>query len=170
MLVVCARICQHLRCHHIMVHDTTSTDIQYASTALSDHYPKPLRLTFVGFQGSDYPESWLLPPSPPVALLIEDPSHYSIMSTDAREEWATSAAAGTAYVRLGPNYRTFGVSMFHQVCILLAGADWLRWLRRQRSSTACVTFAPFLQATMNLVKTVISHTGEQNTIKTQFSC
>lgn len=50
----------------------------------------------------------------PVALVVEEPSHYTILGADAREEWATSTPKGFGYIRLGPEYRSFAVSMFHE--------------------------------------------------------
>lgn len=47
-------------------------------------------------------------------MIIEESSHYPIVGPDAREEWASSAAKGFGYVRLGPLHRPFAVSMYHQ--------------------------------------------------------
>ncbi|KAI0355426.1 hypothetical protein OH77DRAFT_1520992 [Trametes cingulata] len=70
--------------------------------------------------GDDFPESWPLSSAHPVALVVENPSHYSISGLDAREEWAASSPKGYGYVRLGPEYRAFAVSMFHQMhCLRL---------------------------------------------------
>ncbi|KAI0371488.1 hypothetical protein BV20DRAFT_941747 [Pilatotrama ljubarskyi] len=70
--------------------------------------------------GDAFPEVLPLPSARPVALVVEDPAHYSISGLDAREEWAANTPKGYSYVRLGPEYRTFAVSMFHELhCLRL---------------------------------------------------
>ncbi|KAI0658606.1 hypothetical protein C8Q70DRAFT_887584, partial [Cubamyces menziesii] len=72
------------------------------------------------FVGDDFPEIWPLPPTPNVALVVEDPVRYSIGGLDAREEWAASTPKGFGYIRLGPEHRAFAVSMYHQLhCLRL---------------------------------------------------
>ncbi|KAJ7781728.1 hypothetical protein DFH07DRAFT_900915 [Mycena maculata] len=45
-------------------------------------------------------------------LVIEDSVYYAPNETD---EWHSQFPSGGGFVRLGPNYRLFGVSMFHQL-------------------------------------------------------
>ena len=49
-----------------------------------------------------------------MALVIEDTSHYPILGPDARAEWASGTPKGFGYIRLGPEHRSFSVSMFHE--------------------------------------------------------
>ncbi|KAI9064931.1 hypothetical protein FKP32DRAFT_1568900 [Trametes sanguinea] len=75
---------------------------------------------FLAYEGNDFPESWPLPSTPPVALVVENPVHYSVTGLDAQEEWAASNPKGFGYIRLGSEYRAFAVSMFHQLhCLRL---------------------------------------------------
>jgi hypothetical protein len=52
-----------------------------------------------------------------VALTFEDSKHYSTSGPTAWSEWdlLDSFPEGHGFVRLGPNGRLFGVSMFHQI-------------------------------------------------------
>ncbi|KAJ7506561.1 hypothetical protein B0H11DRAFT_235190 [Mycena galericulata] len=45
-------------------------------------------------------------------MVIEDSVYYAPNETD---EWHSQFPGGGGFVRLGPNYRLFGVSMFHQL-------------------------------------------------------
>lgn len=48
-------------------------------------------------------------------MRMEEARAYPIHGRDALERWASSAAKGFGYVRLGPEKRAFAVSMFHQL-------------------------------------------------------
>ncbi|EIM83719.1 uncharacterized protein STEHIDRAFT_62414, partial [Stereum hirsutum FP-91666 SS1] len=71
---------------------------------------------------------------PPVALVFEDSEKFGISDLDAWGEWRTtdSFPKANGFVRLGPNGRPFGLSMFHQMhclqmirgAILAGGADY----------------------------------------------
>ncbi|TBU39970.1 hypothetical protein BD309DRAFT_900784 [Dichomitus squalens] len=67
------------------------------------------------FLESDFPP-YLIPLSKhpwDSALVVEDTVHYE---PNVSAEWASIFPAGTGgFVRLGPNSRLFGVSMFHQL-------------------------------------------------------
>ena len=69
----------------------------------------------IAYEGFDYPEFWPLPAVPPVALVVEETSHYPITGESAQDEWASTASVGFGYLRLGPNQSAFALSMFHQV-------------------------------------------------------
>ncbi|VDC03526.1 unnamed protein product [Peniophora sp. CBMAI 1063] len=84
------------------------------------------------YEDSDYPEFWPLPPSLPVTLVVEETIHYPIVGENAQDEWASTASAGFGYLRLGPNYRAFALSMFHQ----------LHCLRLMRSALAPGDYRP----------------------------
>jgi hypothetical protein len=45
-------------------------------------------------------------------MVVEDSVHYAPNATD---EWHSQFPSGGGFVRLGPKYRLFGVSMFHQL-------------------------------------------------------
>ncbi|TBU28732.1 hypothetical protein BD311DRAFT_721930 [Dichomitus squalens] len=87
------------------------------------------------FIGDDYPERWPLPPANPVALVIEDPSHYPILGADARDEWASDTPKGFGYIRLGPEHRAFSVSMFHESHCLRVFRDGLAGNYRPQTVT-----------------------------------
>jgi len=66
-------------------------------------------------------------------LTIEDTIHYA---PNATAEWHTLFPSGGGFVRLGPEYRLFGVSMFHQLHCLdklrravveEPPSEWERW-------------------------------------------
>ncbi|KAK0209089.1 hypothetical protein DFS33DRAFT_1307583 [Desarmillaria ectypa] len=66
------------------------------------------------FIDNDFPE--LLPLDiPDVLLTMEESRHYGISGLDDREEWASSAAYGFGYLRLGEEKRRFALSMWHQL-------------------------------------------------------
>ncbi len=69
------------------------------------------------YVGDDYPERFdsELPPSNPVALVVEDPVHYPVQGPAALQEWASSSPGGVFYIRLGPEHRTFALSMMHEL-------------------------------------------------------
>ncbi|KAM5542345.1 hypothetical protein V8D89_003804 [Ganoderma adspersum] len=85
--------------------------------------------------GDDYPEHWPLPPAGPIALVVEDSSHYPILGPDAREEWASSTPKGFGYVRLGPEHRAFSVSLFHQYHCMRVLRDGLAGNHRPQTAT-----------------------------------
>ncbi|KAI0371483.1 hypothetical protein BV20DRAFT_978852 [Pilatotrama ljubarskyi] len=72
------------------------------------------------YVGEDFPEWLPLPSANPVAMVVENPARYSISGLDAREDWAANTPKGYSYVRLGPEHRSFALSMFHELhCLRL---------------------------------------------------
>ncbi|KAF9008618.1 hypothetical protein BDZ89DRAFT_1078883 [Hymenopellis radicata] len=71
--------------------------------------------------GDDYPEYYIPTREiPDVVVRMEEARAYPIYGDDALERWASSAATGYGYVRLGPEKRAYAVSMFHQLhCLRL---------------------------------------------------
>ncbi|KAJ7892972.1 hypothetical protein B0H13DRAFT_1625357, partial [Mycena leptocephala] len=69
--------------------------------------------------GDDYPEFYTgvaeLGELPTVAMVMEESRHYSIIGEYARQDWASGNPIGLSYVRLGPEYRAFGLAMFHEL-------------------------------------------------------
>lgn len=56
---------------------------------------------------------------------MEESVHYPIVGPNAREQWASSDPVGFGYLRLGPEHRTFALSMFHQLYFLRIMRDAL---------------------------------------------
>lgn len=76
-------------------------------------------LQFLGYLGGDHPPTLLPPSRHPrnVALVTEETVHYRPY---APQDWESMAPAGSrGFVRLGPQKRLFGVSMYHQLHCLL---------------------------------------------------
>ncbi|PCH37446.1 hypothetical protein WOLCODRAFT_84396, partial [Wolfiporia cocos MD-104 SS10] len=66
--------------------------------------------------GDDYPNALPVDLGEPVALTLEDTHHYGIDTPDADAEWHSLVVVGDfGFVRLGPQKRFFGLSMFHQL-------------------------------------------------------
>ncbi|EPQ56286.1 hypothetical protein GLOTRDRAFT_138062 [Gloeophyllum trabeum ATCC 11539] len=70
------------------------------------------------YAADDFPESYPIGPLPEAQLIIEDTVHYQINTEDADEHWASMFPSGGGFVHLGPHYRAFGISMFHQLACL----------------------------------------------------
>ncbi|KZV85739.1 hypothetical protein EXIGLDRAFT_803200, partial [Exidia glandulosa HHB12029] len=67
------------------------------------------------WQGHDHPESFPLAGDLDVVeLVVEETVHYTL-SNQNDVEWASTAAAGYGYCRLGPDDRLFILSMFHEL-------------------------------------------------------
>ena len=91
---------------------STPQDVEYCTCTPS--HAELLSNSAEAWVGDDYPEHLPLSASDPVAHVMEESIHYSILDPDAREKWASSSPKGFAFARLGPENRVFGVSMFHQ--------------------------------------------------------
>ncbi|KAH9902684.1 hypothetical protein C8Q73DRAFT_785333 [Cubamyces lactineus] len=68
------------------------------------------------YKGHDYPE--LFPVSegiPKVLVAMEETVHYPPLGGRSDAEWLSMAMPSFGYVRLGPENRTFSLSMFHQL-------------------------------------------------------
>lgn len=64
----------------------------------------------------DFPNSLEIDLGPPVALTLEDSFHYTLSGEDADAEWESVYPGDSAgFLRLGPNRRFFGLSMYHQI-------------------------------------------------------
>ena len=77
---------------------------------IEDDYPPTLDLA---------PEEYGLNLGEPVAMVLEDSRHYPADGPEADAEWwSINPGESSGFVRLGPNRRFFGLSMYHQIhCI-----------------------------------------------------
>ncbi|KAK0466169.1 uncharacterized protein EV420DRAFT_1510297 [Desarmillaria tabescens] len=79
---------------------------KYPFVCAAEDYPNPGRVK--AFIDNDFPE--LMPIDlPDVFLTMEESRHYGISGLDDREEWASSAAYGFGYLRLGEEKRRFAI-------------------------------------------------------------
>ncbi|PCH39113.1 hypothetical protein WOLCODRAFT_34841, partial [Wolfiporia cocos MD-104 SS10] len=67
------------------------------------------------YVGRDYPQSWQLPPLGPVLMAREPSVHYALDTPIAIREWNATLPSGGALLHLGPSFRQFTLSMFHQL-------------------------------------------------------
>ncbi|KAF7322293.1 Hydrolase-4 domain-containing protein [Mycena chlorophos] len=68
------------------------------------------------YVGDDFPELWDIGAAEKVAMIVEESRWYPIDGgRDTVELWSTTSPVGLSYVRLGPEFRTFAVSMFHDM-------------------------------------------------------
>lgn len=68
------------------------------------------------YKGHDYPELLPLPHEPQrISLLMEETVHYTPLGSATDAEWLSLSTPGFGYVRLGPENRTFVVTMFHEL-------------------------------------------------------
>ncbi len=67
------------------------------------------------YRGRDFPPSWLIPPLSDVKLFHEDSVHYALETELGVAEWKASLPSGGALLYLGPDFRPFTLSMFHQL-------------------------------------------------------
>jgi hypothetical protein len=65
--------------------------------------------------GSDYPETLPIEHLGKVWLTTEESSRYPLLGDRSDEEWLSLTSAGYGYAHLGPHYRLFAVTMFHEV-------------------------------------------------------
>ncbi|KAI0649019.1 hypothetical protein C8Q79DRAFT_1007594 [Trametes meyenii] len=72
------------------------------------------RLSY-SYRHSDFPHTWPLPPLPTVYLSHEDNAHYALHTVLGMAEWNATLPRGGAILRLGPDFRPFTLSMFHQL-------------------------------------------------------
>lgn len=64
--------------------------------------------------GDDYPMR-LPVHREPVLMAVEESVHYPIAGAEAYEEWLWTGPYGDHVIRLGESYRSFEISMFHQL-------------------------------------------------------
>jgi len=68
----------------------------------------------VAYVGSDYPRARDIGCLPPIRMDIVATKHYQLSGYNADAEWAALAPNnGTLY--LGPQRRSFSISLFHQL-------------------------------------------------------
>ncbi|KAL7279768.1 hypothetical protein ACG7TL_006175 [Trametes sanguinea] len=65
--------------------------------------------------GQDYPLSWELPPLGRVHLSQENTIQYALDTDLGVAEWHATLPSGGAILHLGPHFRPFTLSMFHQL-------------------------------------------------------
>ena len=57
-------------------------------------------------------------------MIVEESVHYPIMGPEAMDEWIYSSPYGTGSYRVGPNNRSFYLTIFHSLhCLRLMRAD-----------------------------------------------
>jgi hypothetical protein len=76
----------------------------------------------LAYHGVDFPWSWNIDPSEKVHMLLDDSVHYDLGSPRGIAEWKSLFPPHDGAIRLGPDARPFGLSMFHE----LACVDTLR--------------------------------------------
>ncbi|KAJ6584054.1 hypothetical protein DFH09DRAFT_1359971 [Mycena vulgaris] len=78
--------------------------------------PKTVDDSRFSYRGDDYPHQLPLH-IPPVALAIEDSERYGLSDLNAYADWRTTDLfpRSNGFVKLGPEGRTFGIAMFHQM-------------------------------------------------------
>lgn len=54
----------------------------------------------------------------PVLLTVEDSVHYSLRGPESDHKWSALISDSGGYVRIGPQQRTFVISMFHELYCL----------------------------------------------------
>ncbi len=68
------------------------------------------------YRGHDFPEHLPLPfEVEMVPVTIEESVHYPAVGAPSNQEWLSIASPSVGYIRLGPEDRTFVVSMFHEL-------------------------------------------------------
>ncbi|CAL1709730.1 unnamed protein product [Somion occarium] len=78
--------------------------------------PSPKFEDDYSWQGDDYPNALPLHLGDPVALTLEDSRHYALDTPDADAEYRSIYPGNhLGFIRLGPNKRFFGLSMYHQM-------------------------------------------------------
>ncbi|OSC96431.1 hypothetical protein PYCCODRAFT_1472646 [Trametes coccinea BRFM310] len=72
--------------------------------------------TFLAYKGHDYPELLPLPHEVQTVLVpMDETVHYPAIGAPSDAEWLALTTPGFGYIRLGPEDRTFVVSMFHEL-------------------------------------------------------
>ncbi|KAA1470522.1 hypothetical protein DENSPDRAFT_818147 [Dentipellis sp. KUC8613] len=87
-------------------------NIVFATPQLSD-VAKPLH--HYSYEGDDYPPEPALNFGRPVQMVMEDSLHYALDDDVSFDEWIHTSPYGTGAIRLGPEKRSFFVSMFHEI-------------------------------------------------------
>ncbi|KAI0367963.1 hypothetical protein BV20DRAFT_969795 [Pilatotrama ljubarskyi] len=74
--------------------------------------PQSRNYTYIGH---DYPSSWELPPLAQVHLSQENTVQYALETDLGVAEWNATLPSGGTLLHLGPHFRPFTLSMFHQL-------------------------------------------------------
>ncbi|KAL4253856.1 ustYa family protein [Abortiporus biennis] len=70
--------------------------------------------------GYDFPRTWDIGPLDDIQMVVEPTYRYKIESEAGIRDWQNLLPQGGGFIRLGPNNRTFSVSMIHQLrCVEL---------------------------------------------------
>ena len=70
----------------------------------------------VAWRGHDFPEHLPLPfEVERVPVTVEESVHYPPLGASVDEEWLSIASPSYGYIRLGPEDRTFVITMFHEL-------------------------------------------------------
>lgn len=86
------------------------------STSPSCYFTHCVQLDFTAWLADDYPPYLPLDLGPPVVLTLEDSRHYSLNETSTDFEWESLyPGKDLGFIRLGPQKRFFGLSMYHQL-------------------------------------------------------
>lgn len=68
----------------------------------------------LGYIGADYPQSWDVGDLKDVLIPLEPTTHYQLDTSQSDVEWE-ALAPNDGVIYLGPNYRPFSISHFHQM-------------------------------------------------------
>jgi hypothetical protein len=72
----------------------------------------------LAYRGSDFPSSWDIGPLEQVHVMLDDSVRYDLDTDLGVAEWASLFPPEDGAIRLGPDGRPFGLSMFHELrCI-----------------------------------------------------
>lgn len=96
----------------------------------------------LAYKGHDYPELLPLPQDPQlIALLLEETVHYTPLGATSDAEWLSLATPGFGYVRLGPEDRTFVVTMFHELhCLRMLNLAFTPNITSLPHATHCLNY------------------------------
>lgn len=111
---------------------------------------------FTGYRGDDYPRTWSLPPLRTAHLSHEDSFHYALETELGIAEWNATLPSGGAVLRLGPDHRSFTLSMFHQLRCLNIIRDTLVYLYHDRSAGMESRRARMAEHCMNYLRQTVS--------------
>lgn len=88
----------------------------YCSYFSDDWNIEALTVYLSAYRGHDHPRELPLPSElNPVLVTMEETVHYLPLGETSDEAWFSVSSAGYGYVRLGPEDRTFVVTMFHEL-------------------------------------------------------
>ncbi|KAF9467897.1 hypothetical protein BDZ94DRAFT_914742 [Collybia nuda] len=86
------------------------------------------------YRGSDYPQTWEIPPLDTVKLSMENSVHYDIDTPLGIAEWNSTLPKSGGMLYLGPDRRPFSISMFHQLrCLDIIRAEVVQQAKLKES-------------------------------------